>query len=128
MKQILIITARFMLCVLLFHSSVFLGELFKHRDITAAMILVLFFTLCSVLSYTRKFETLIAFCFAVCITEFACMPHYAPLTAFLAKHGAPEIETRMLTDNLLYSFLIQLFSFLCVAFLIYKKSKEHPTE
>lgn len=128
MKHLLITAVKCILCVLLFQCSVLFGELSEHSGVLSVMIQLLFFVSVFVLSYTRKSETLIAFCFTVCIAEFACMPHYAPLTAFFAKHGAPEIETRMLTDNLLYSFLIQLFSFLCVAFLMYRKSKAHPTE
>ena len=51
------------------------------------------------------------------------LKYWKSIISILSEFHLPAIATRLLVDNALYSFLIQLLSFLCIAVYLSKTKK-----
>ena len=119
MKQVFTTLLRIILLLVLFCLSVMISELFKQKDCIIAFINIAFFCCGFFLLYTNKLEKLIIIGFSASVLEFFSIKYWKDIIIAFSKSNFPMIETRMLVDNALCSFLVQLASFLFVAICIF---------
>ena len=123
MKEVLKTLLRIFLMLLVFCSTIIATEIFKQKSCLTTLLYAAFFGCCYFLFYTPTFEKLSIMSISSAALEFFSIKYWKDVIAALSWFHVPAIETRLLVDNALYSLLIQLTAFLCVAFYTSQKSK-----